>query len=110
MRIPTRCYAFSLDLSPIPEEIITIGHGLRKRSGNEDIFCKLVGCFSSNRNKFEPANSDDIPIGGSSHLHYQMAGLQGELLHHLRQSTKGNEKNLVRVVMSMRRLCDPDVS
>ena len=109
MRIPTHCYAFSLDQSPIPEEIITIRHGLRKRSGNEDIFCKLVGCFSSNSNKFEPANRDVIPIGGSSHLHYQMAGSQGELLHHLRRSTKGNGKNLVRVVMSTRRLRDPDV-
>lgn len=113
MRIPTHCYAFSFDQSPIPEEIITIRHGLR-RSGDKDIFCKLVGCFSSNSNKFVLANRDDIPIGGSSHLHYQMAGSQGELLHHLRRSTKGNNNGkgkdyLVRVVMSTRRLRDPDV-
>ena len=83
MQIPTHCDVFSLDQSPIPEEIITIRHGLRKRSGNEDIFCKLVGCFLSNRNKFEPANRDGIPIGGSSHLHYQMAWSHGNLFHHL---------------------------
>lgn len=107
MRIPTHCYAFSLDHSPVPKEIITIRHGLR--NGQDDNFCTLIGCFSSITNKYVPAYRDDIPMGGSSHLHYQMAGSQGSLLHHLKRSTGGSEKNLVRIVMSTRRLRDPDV-
>eukprot|EP00956_Cyclotella_meneghiniana_P018192 scaffold30111_cov43-Cyclotella_meneghiniana.AAC.1 len=86
MRIPTHCYAFSVNHSPVPKEIITIGHGLRNRQ--KDNFCTLIGCFSSITNKFVAANRDDIPMEGSSHLHYQMAGSQGSLLHYLKRSTK----------------------
>lgn len=64
MRIPTHCHVFSSDQSLIPEEVITIRHGLRD-SSNKDTFCKQVGCFSSKKNKFTAANREDIPVGGA---------------------------------------------
>lgn len=107
MRIPTHCHVFSSDGGSIPEEIITIRHGVP--TGMATNFCEQVGCFSSKENKFIFAKRKDIPIGGDSHLHYQMAGSQAELHHYLERSHQCRHVKMVRVVLSTRTLRDPQI-
>ena len=104
MQIMTHCY-FPLALEAETEvdpniPAVTIKHGILEDSG--DVFCKLLGCFSSKKKEFEMKKH--IVLKGIVHGHLQMWGAQGELRHHLK--SQDQSKGMPRVVESMRMLRD----
>ena len=104
MQIMTHCYfplALEAETKVDPNiPAVTMKHGILEDS--EDVFCTLLGCFSSKKREFEMKKH--IVLKGVVHGHLQLWGAQGELRHHLKSCDKS--KQVPRVVESMRMLRD----
>ena len=104
MQITTHCYfPLALEAENVVDPnipAVTMKHGIQEDS--EDVFCNLLGCFSSKTKEFE--TKKQIVLKGIVHGHLQLWGTQGELRHHLK--SHDDSKSMPRVVESMRMLRD----